>query len=169
MARGARYSAGPARHYRREQRNRRHDTMKSTSRMDRRTFFTVSGIGVAAAAVGARAVMAQDSPSTPEGTPGATPGASPSASGVIEVHAVDIAFEPVELTIPADTDVDIKITNMGLLQHDFFIEDTDYESDMLDPEDTQTMTVKLAAGEYTYYCSVPGHREAGMEGTLTVE
>jgi plastocyanin len=34
---------------------------------------------------------------------------------------------------------------------------------------TSTVEVDLQAGEYSFYCSVPGHREGGMEGTLTVE
>jgi uncharacterized cupredoxin-like copper-binding protein len=33
---------------------------------------------------------------------------------------------------------------------------------------SKTLTLKLGAGTYKFYCSVPGHRAAGMEGTLTV-
>ena len=32
----------------------------------------------------------------------------------------------------------------------------------------KSITMNLTAGKYTYYCSVPGHRQAGMVGTLTV-
>jgi plastocyanin len=34
---------------------------------------------------------------------------------------------------------------------------------------TKTLTVTLAAGTYKFYCSVPGHRQGGMEGTLVVK
>jgi uncharacterized cupredoxin-like copper-binding protein len=34
---------------------------------------------------------------------------------------------------------------------------------------TSTLEVDLTPGEYTFYCSVPGHREGGMEGKLTIK
>lgn len=132
-------------------------------------------------AVGLGRVLAQDG-STPEATPGgspaASPGASPSASPMaspaaaggetVEVTAVDIAFEQETLEFPADTDVTIVLTNDGMLQHDLVIEDTDFKTELLDSGDSAELVVNLPAGEYTYYCSVAGHREAGMTGTLTV-
>ncbi len=33
---------------------------------------------------------------------------------------------------------------------------------------SSTLSLQLAAGTYTFYCAVPGHRQAGMQGTLTV-
>jgi plastocyanin len=35
--------------------------------------------------------------------------------------------------------------------------------------ETKSLTLNLKAGTYTFYCSVPGHRQAGMQGTLTVQ
>jgi uncharacterized cupredoxin-like copper-binding protein len=36
-------------------------------------------------------------------------------------------------------------------------------------EATTRATADLEPGEFVFYCTVPGHREGGMEGTLTVE
>jgi len=37
------------------------------------------------------------------------------------------------------------------------------------PKGTATASFNLKPGTYTYFCQVPGHRQAGMEGTLTVK
>jgi uncharacterized cupredoxin-like copper-binding protein len=34
---------------------------------------------------------------------------------------------------------------------------------------TSTVSATLKPGKYTFYCPVPGHRAAGMQGTLTVQ
>ena len=104
----------------------------------------------------------------------AEPGATPEAAGedsdtLKHVSAVDLAFEPSELTISADTEVTIAVTNHGNLQHDLVIEGTDFATEMLAGGGSGEIVVNLPAGTYAYYCSVSGHRESGMQGTLTVE
>jgi plastocyanin len=68
--------------------------------------------------------------------------------------------------------VTIDFINPQSLTHDVAIEDSGGETiartEVIGEGETST-TADLKPGEYTFYCSVPGHREAGMEGTLTVE
>jgi plastocyanin len=37
------------------------------------------------------------------------------------------------------------------------------------PHGTSTVSATLKPGRYTFFCTVPGHRQAGMQGTLTVK
>jgi nitrite reductase (NO-forming) len=146
------------------------------NRISRRT--VISGAAALPfVAVGLRSVIAQDD-STPESTPmgspeaspGASPMASPSAGGEeITVVAVDIAFEQEEITIPANTDVTITLTNEGMLEHDLVVDELDFIVGPLAGGESASETLNAPAGEYEYYCSIPGHKEAGMVGTLIVE
>ena len=69
-------------------------------------------------------------------------------------------------------EVTIDFKNPQGLSHDVAIEDpkgeTVAKTDVIGEGETSTKA-NLKPGEYTFYCSVPGHREAGMEGALTVE
>ncbi|MDQ3759639.1 MAG: plastocyanin/azurin family copper-binding protein [Actinomycetota bacterium] len=67
--------------------------------------------------------------------------------------------------------VTIEFDNPATLGHDVQVEGPDGNIGGTDviAEDTTTATVELEPGDYTFYCSVAGHREGGMEGDLTVE
>jgi uncharacterized cupredoxin-like copper-binding protein len=68
--------------------------------------------------------------------------------------------------------VTIDFDNKQALQHDVKVEDSSGKelggTDLVS-SGTATATVNLQPGTYTFFCSVPGHRDAGMEGTLTVK
>lgn len=91
------------------------------------------------------------------------------AATTVQVEFIDIAFNPDELTIPADTDVTLQFTNNGAAVHNFLIEEPEVFSGDLAPGATSELVVNLPAGEYEFICSIPGHAAAGMVGTLTVE
>ena len=69
-------------------------------------------------------------------------------------------------------EVTIEFNNPQPVAHDVAIESSGGEQvgkTELATEGSSSTSVNLEPGKYTFYCSVPGHREAGMEGTLTVK
>lgn len=88
-------------------------------------------------------------------------------SSTTAIDLVDIAFNPAEVALSAGTDQELTLTNTGAAPHNFSIDELGISVDLQSGEST-TVTVNGAAGTYAFYCNVPGHREAGMEGTLTL-
>ena len=106
---------------------------------------------------------------------------------------VDIAFKPNVIEANVGDVIEIVATNKDPIPHDFTIEEIPAEvhisylaGDQQHEHATPTMNDAdvhfaltepgagiihlkvLEPGEYTFYCTVPGHREAGMEGKLIV-
>jgi uncharacterized cupredoxin-like copper-binding protein len=111
----------------------------------------------------------------------------------VTVEAVDLAFTPGTVEVAAGQPVKLTLQNNGALEHDFSIMEIEVEGvheEAGEHEDgaEHTMTeepelhVAAAAGTagtleftanhagtYEFFCSVTGHKEAGMVGTLVVE
>jgi len=111
---------------------------------------------------------------------------------VIDLEMKDFAFVPARLTVKAGDVIHFNAENTTNNIHDFTIDKVDadlyivalpgdgehahMDDAMADVHFAFTEAGKGAIqvrihepGEYVYYCSVPGHREAGMEGTIIVE
>jgi uncharacterized cupredoxin-like copper-binding protein len=108
---------------------------------------------------------------------GETGGGSESEGGggsVVKVATptgTDLSYTTKSATAKAGQ-VSIDFNNPQELQHDVAIESSSGEvlgETELVAGGEATTTVNLKPGKYTFFCTVPGHREAGMEGTLTVK
>ena len=82
-----------------------------------------------------------------------------------------LAYTSDEATAKAG-EVTVNFTNSSPVPHDVAIEDsggeTIAETEVL-AEGSDSTTAELEPGEYTFFSTVPGHRQGGMEGTLTVK
>ncbi len=85
----------------------------------------------------------------------------------VTVVSYDIYFEPTEFTIASGETVTVSLPNEGAAPHNFAIDELDISVDLA-PGETKSVDINAEPGVYEYYCNVPGHREAGMVGTLTV-
>ena len=90
------------------------------------------------------------------------------APSEVEIVLKEWAIEPQEITVQAGQ-VTFTLQNAGNLEHDFKIEEMEGKSELILPQGSGTWEVSLSPGSYSVICSVPGHKEAGMVGTLIVE
>ncbi|MFM9108087.1 MAG: cupredoxin domain-containing protein [Chloroflexota bacterium] len=99
---------------------------------------------------------------------GSEPAAAPAAASAVTVVSHDISFDPAAFEIPAGTDVVVSLPNEGAAPHNFSIDALKISQDQA-PGETHEVTINAPAGEYEYYCNVPGHKEAGMVGKMTAK
>ncbi len=64
--------------------------------------------------------------------------------------------------------IEIQMPNESTTDHNLLVEGTDLETPIV-TEGVAKASGSIDAGQYVFFCSVPGHREAGMEGKLTVK
>ncbi|HEU5252202.1 MAG TPA: plastocyanin/azurin family copper-binding protein [Solirubrobacterales bacterium] len=101
-------------------------------------------------------------------------GGSEGSGSTIDIEADPnggLAFTSDEASAEAGKDT-VNFTNSSPVPHDVRIEDSSGQEvggTEVIAEGSESATVDLKPGEYTFFCSVPGHRQAGMEGTLTVK
>ena len=110
----------------------------------------------------------------------------------IELDAADFIYSPASVKIPVGEPVMLTLRNTGVVEHDFVIEQIDVKSVLkkdsgsdahhahgeaenfdlhisAQPGDTSVLEFTVAeSGTYIFFCSVAGHKEAGMVGELTV-
>lgn len=97
-----------------------------------------------------------------------TPAAGGGGGGGATVTMADFEFAPA--SISAGAGGSLAVSNEGPSVHNLIVEDVDGVGTAdLNVGDSETLDLgSLEAGTYTIYCSIAGHRESGMEGTITI-
>jgi plastocyanin len=103
------------------------------------------------------------------GAPSDSAGAPAGGAADVQVVAKEFEFAVSPAQAKAGS-VTFAVKNDGHAPHDFRIrgEGLEQQTAMLQSGDTTQFTVELAPGTYGYQCTVGGHEQLGMKGTLTV-
>ena len=133
------------------------------------------GSGSSGTTTGAAATHGSTATPSQTATGGAATGTTVTTGGSgattvfnIQASASELAFVPNALSAPAGR-IMIRMTNPSQLQHSIALAVTGIPAGpIVGHGGVSEVVANLAPGTYTFYCTVPGHREAGMTGTLTV-
>jgi len=132
----------------------------------------IKGRGIAGAAVVALLAGACGGGSSGGDTSGGGGGSVASGGQVVEIDVASSGFAFAQSTATASAGhVTIKSMNPQGTGHDIALKGggVDEKGEVVQDGGVSTIDIAdLKPGTYTYYCSVPGHEQAGMKGTLTV-
>ncbi|RIK35706.1 MAG: nitrite reductase, copper-containing [Chloroflexi bacterium] len=176
----------------------RQDNSITTSRFDRRLLLKRMGAVGLALPLGGMLLNACGGDGSDNAAARSAPQSNPSATAPLEVTvvAVDLKFEPATITVDAGQLVRLTFDNQGVMEHDWYAPTltastftvtsqptlTARATDLLTQAQTaktpyaaanagESMVIEFTpdgGGDFEFYCAVPGHKEAGMVGTLTV-
>lgn len=133
----------------------------------------LAALGLAACGGGSdnNNTSAASTPAPATTTGGGGGGGAASTVNISTPSGSTLAFDQKSASAKAGR-VTIDFDNKQPLQHDVAVEDSSGQelgaTDLV-ASGTASTTVNLQPGTYTFFCTVPGHRDAGMEGTLTVK
>jgi plastocyanin len=131
--------------------------------------FALAGCGGGSNTTSSAASAPLSTPSTQAST-----ATAPAPAGALSLEANpegQLKYNKTSLTAKAGK-VSIDFSNMSPLAHNVTVESASHKILGAVPTfqgGSKTLTLDLKPGTYKFFCSVPGHRMAGMEGTLTVK
>ena len=102
---------------------------------------------------------------------GTSAASTPANAQVVEIDVAQSGFAFTKTTATANAGtVELKSMNPQSVSHDISIKGNgvNEHGNLVSSGGVSTVTADLKPGTYTFYCSVPGHEQAGMKGTLTV-
>lgn len=96
-----------------------------------------------------------------------TVSATGSGTRVVEVSLVEMDIVPGEITVDPGTRVVLEVTNDGAMRHDLSFPGGE-ATRMLEPGESERLDLGTVYGSRTGWCTVPGHKAAGMVMTINV-
>ena len=102
----------------------------------------------------------------PTAAPASAEPASADVLGALEVNAIDLGFEPTELSVPKPGRYAVTLINAGQIPHDIMFPDG--TKGTANAGESVKVEVDVPDSGLAFLCSIPGHADAGMQGAITV-
>ena len=83
----------------------------------------------------------------------------------VDFGLAEFVIEPAEVPVAPGTELTLRVMNNGEIQHDLKLEGEN-GTERLMPGDTAEVNVGVVSAGQRLWCTVPGHREQGMEATI---